>query len=210
MKKAFLFVLLFGTLLLSGCSGNSEIVADGNRVTIPDAGISFDFPENLSVTTGDSIYEALYSGMSFSGYASADELKKSMEEDGTRYLAQGTREDIMVIITAQDMTPEEDAEQVTLSDYARRVHDTSIFEYYASGYRTTDKTSLSEATYGGKSGWLSFFELTTAEDEPQYLSGNAEFMFEQGADIYSVQICFFESDDADEALKLFDNISAAD
>ena len=196
-------------MLISGCAGSAEVTADGNSVTLPEAGITIDFPEEYSVLTGDEIYESLSGAMSSS--ASAEELKAEYEESGMRYLVQATNGIDIIVVTAQDMTPDEDTERTTLADYARQVHDTTIFEYYASGYRTSENTSLTEATYGEKDGWVSFFEVTEGAEkgsEPEFVIGYIEFMFEEGADIYSIQVGLPEQTDKTTAAEKFEWIKA--
>lgn len=201
--------MICGVMLTAGCAGSAEVTADGNSVTLPEAGITIDFPEEYSVLTGDEIYESLSGAMSLS--ASAEELKAEYEESGMRYLAQATDGSTIIVVSAQDMTPDKDTERTTLADYARQVHDTTIFEYYASGYRTTGNTSLTEATYGEKDGWVSFFEVTEAAEEgsdPEFVIGYIEFMFEEGADIYSIQIGLPEQTDKTAAAEKFEWIKA--
>lgn len=208
MKKVISTLLICGIMLISGCAGSAEVTADGNSVTLPEAGITIDFPEEYSVLTGDEIYESLSGAMSSS--ASAEELKAEYEESGMRYLVQATNGIDIIVVTAQDMTPDEDTERTTLADYARQVHDTTIFEYYASGYRTSENTSLAKATYGGKDGWVSFFEvmLPSEDAKPEFLIGYIEFMFENGADIYSIQIGMQQQTDRDTATEMFEWIKA--
>lgn len=195
-------------MLISGCAGSAEVTADGNSVTLTEAGITIDFPKEYSVLTGDEIYESLSGAMSSS--ASAEELKAEYEESGMRYLVQATNGIDIIVVTAQDMTPDEGTERTTLADYARQVHDTTIFEYYASGYRTSENTSLTEATYGGKDGWVSFFEvmLPSEDAEPEFLIGYIEFIFENGDDIYSIQIGMQQQTDCDIAATMFEWIKA--
>lgn len=205
MKKAIFSILLCSTLLLSGCAGEAaEATNENGTVTIADADIVIAFPESYDIKIGDEIYEMLVG--SASAYKSADELKKQLKANGTRHIAQGSDGELIAIVSAQDMTPDEDTERTTLADYARQVHDTTIFEYYASGYRTTENTSLTEETYGGKDGWVSVFEVITKDDPPQFVIGYAEFMFEQGDDIYSVQVGFNSAEDKEKAIALFDLI----
>ena len=203
MKKAISTLLLCGVMLISGCAKASDVTADGNRVSLPDAGISIDFPEEYSVLIGDDIYDSL------SGVAPED-AKKENEENGLRYLVQATNDSNIIFISAQDMTPDEDTERTLLADYARQVHDTTIFEYYASGYRTTSNTSLTEASYGGKDGWVSFFEviLPIEDDDPEFIIGYIEFMFENGNDIYSIHVGMQQQTDRDTAAKMFEWIKA--
>ena len=203
MKKILSTLSLCAMIMLSGCAGTSEVTADENSVSLPKAGITIEFPDEYSILVGDEIYESL-SGVS------PEEAKKTNEESGIRYLVQAANESNIIFVSAQDMTPDEDTERTTLADYARQVHDTTIFEYYASGYRTTEKTSLSEASYGGKDGWVSFFEviLPIEDDDPEFIIGYIEFMFEEGADIYSIQIGMQQQTDHDAASKMFEWIKA--
>ncbi len=208
MKKVISILSICSIMLLSGCTETSEVTADGNSISLPNAGITLNFPDEYSVLTGNEIYETFSGAMSFD--ISAEELKKSSEENGLRYLAHATNGIDIIVISAQDMIPDEDTERPTLADYARQVHDTTIFEYYASGYRTTSNTSLTEASYGGKDGWVSFFEviLPLEDADPEFVIGYIEFMFEEGADIYSIQIGMQQQTDHDTAAKAFEWIKA--
>ncbi len=209
MKKAISTLIMCGIMMTAGCADSAEVKADGNSVSFPKADIVIDFPKEYSVLTGDEIYEGLSGAMSYG--ITAEELKAANEESGIRYLAQASNGTDIIVVTAQDMTPDEDTQRTTLADYARQVHDTTIFEYYASGYRTTENTSLTEATYGGKDGWISFFEVTEAADEgsePVFVIGYIEFMFEEGADIYSIQIGLAEQTDKTAAETMFEWIKA--
>lgn len=207
MKKAISTLLICSVMLISGCSDSAAVTADGNSVSLHEAGITIDFPEDYTVTVGDAIYESLSGAMSSS--TSAEELKAEYEKSGLRYLVQATNGSDIIVVSAQDMTPDEDIERTTLADYARQVHDTTIFEYYASGYRTSENTSLSEASYGGKEGWISFFEIMLpTESEPEFLIGYIEFMFEDGADIYSIQIGMQQQTNHDTAARMFEWIKA--
>ncbi len=203
MKKAISTLLLCAIIALSGCAGTSEVTADGNSVTLTKAGMTIDFPEDYSILIGDEIYESL-SGVS------PEQAQKDDEENGLRCLVQATNDSNIILVSAQDMTPDDGAERTTLADYARQVHDTTIFEYYASGYRTTSNTSLTEASYGGKDGWVSFFEvmLPIEDDDPQFIIGYIEFMFENGNDIYSIHIGMQQQTDRDTAAKKFEWIKA--
>lgn len=202
-------IAMCGATLLSGCSGAAEVTLDGSTAAIPAAGIAMEFPDNYTVITGDEIYRTLGGALSYS--ASAEEIKAEYDENGISYLVHATDGSDIIVISAQDMTPDEDTERTTLEDYARQVHDTTIFEYYASGYRTTENTSLSEASYGGKDGWVSFFEVTTAPTdggEPQFVIGYIEFMFESGNNIYCIQVGLSQQTNRETAVQIFGLIEA--
>lgn len=209
MKKAVFLIAMCGAMMLSGCSDAAEVALDGSTAAIPAAGIAIEFPDNYTVITGDEIYQTLGGALSYS--ATAEEIKAEYEENGISYLVHATDGSDIIVASAQDMTPDEDTERTTLEDYARQVHDTTIFEYYASGYRTTENTSLSEASYGGKDGWVSFFEVTTAPtdgEEPQFVIGYIEFMFESGDDIYCIQVGLPQQTDREAAAQTFEMIKA--
>lgn len=209
MKKAVFLIAMCGAMLLSGCSNAAEVTLDGSTAAIPSAGIAIEFPADYDIVIGEEVYETL--GGAISDGTAAEELKAEYEENGIRYLISAVGGDNIIVVSAQDMTPDEDTERTTLEDYARQVHDTTIFEYYASGYRTTGSTSLSEASYGGRDGWVSFFEVTTAPadgEEPQFLIGYIEFMFESGDDIYCVQLGLQQQTDRETAAQTFNWIKA--
>lgn len=207
MKKTLVFILLCLVLMLSACAGENAVTLNGNTVKINAVDLSVAFPEDFSILTGDEVYNALYQGIS-SDVGSAEDLKKSLEEDGTHYLAQATGTWAVAVITTQKMTPDDGEGRVSLEVYTRRVHDTSIFEYYASGYKTnSDVTSLTEETIGGRSGYLSHFEVVSDDETPQFIFGLYEFFFENKDHLYMIQVMYFEEDCSDKALSIINSLS---
>lgn len=207
MKKTLIFIMLCLILMLSACSGNSPVTLSGNTVKINAADVSINFPADFSIITGDEVYNALYQGIS-SDVGSAEDLKKSLEEDGTSYLAQATGTWAVAVITTQNMVPDEGEGRVSLEVYTRQVHDTSIFEYYASGYKTnSDVTSLTEETIGGKDGYLSHFEVVSADETPQFMFGLYEFFFENENYLYMIQVMYFEENSSDKALNIINSLA---
>lgn len=213
MKKTISALAICGIILITGCSDSSEVTADGNSVSLPEAGITIDFPEEYNVFTGEEIYKSIADELSPDDSDTAQELieymKNEHEEGGIRYLARAVSDNYVVLISAQDMSPDEDEESTELSEYALQVHDTTIFQYYANGYRTTENTSLTESSYGGKSGWLSFFEVLLPDgDSAEFLMGYMEFLFEVDTDIYSIEIEMRQQTDKATAQKMFEWIKA--
>lgn len=205
MKKAIFGVVCAAALLLCGCSADDTAVAIvGNTAVVSGAEISF--PEGWTVTSGDALYEQ----MAEQAGCTAEELRTSYDEAGLTYYAQASSGDyaVMAVISSLDMTLE-DGEQTTLADYARTVHDSTIFEYLASGYKTGKDSSFGEVEYGDKQGWLSCFEVFSADEEPQFMLGFSEFFFQQESCIYTIQVCYFDADKKAEAMSVIETISAA-
>lgn len=200
MKK-FMFCAAAGVLLLSGCAAEKTAVVDGGNVRVEGAGIEIDFPESWTVYTGDEMYSLIYERYSDS-YSDVKSMKSALKTEGQEYILYALSDSgkAIALVTAQDLTVDSDGkrldEAVTAADYARSVHDNTIFEYRAGGYITTD-SSFGETTLGGKSGWLSAFDVRETEEEEEILLGMSEFMFEQGNDVYSVQ--FLYSDEESKA-----------
>lgn len=199
--KRTIAALLAGTLLLTGCAGSKDYTAqeqDGS-IIVDAIGMSLSIPQDWNIYTGDEVYEEVYPQYSDS-YSSASELREYIESAGEEYIAYAVSEDneAMILLTAQDMTVdgngEETDERITAEDFARTVHDSSIFEYLASGFRTGSNSSFSQETIAGREGWLSFFEvyIPQEDDEPIFLLGQEEFMFQEGDVIFSIQLCYSE------------------
>lgn len=206
--------MLCAALLLTGCSGAKEnVTISGNTAVLERAGISVNFPDSWAVTDMMDMYEEMYS-YSEDEYDSVDDMIASMTEDGLSYYVyaasnNGTDDGVSFItISSQDMTPAEDEESIPLEEYARTVHDSTIFEYLASGYKTSADSSFSQVTYGGKTGYLSHFEIIT-NNELVEIIGYSEFMFQIDMDLYSIQVTYFSEEEKAEALSIFDNITAA-
>ena len=193
MKRTFL-LLAAACLLLCGCSKShtATLAEDGGSVEVSEAGIGVTIPDGWSVYVGDDVYEQAFLNGS-EDYSDADEMKSVMETGGEYYIAYAVSGDgtAMAVVSAQDLSIGSDGEEleetVAAADYARSVHNTTIFGYRASGYMT--EGSFSEETMGGKSGWLSEFIVTDPEDD-DFRLGQSEFMFEQDGTVFSIQLVF--------------------
>ena len=215
MKRMITTVMLCASLLLTGCSDTKGNVAiDGNTAVLEHAGISIAFPDDWTVQGCDEIYADMYDSYYQNIYSSVDEMREELSAGGLSFhvyaTSDGSDTDTVSIVTisSQDMTPAEDEESVPLEEYARTVHDSTIFEYLASGYMTGDDSSFSEEIYGGKTGFLSHFELTTENGFVNFV-GFSEFMFQIDMELYSIQVTYFSEEEKAEALSIFDNITAA-
>ncbi len=213
MKKILAIATFCAALLLTGCSKAKETVTiDGNTAILEHAGISVTFPDDWTVQSYDKIYEDMYSHCS-DEYDSVDDMIADMTEDGlSHYVYAASNNGIedhvsIVTITSQDMTPAEDEESISLEEYARSVHDSTIFEYLASGYKTTDDSSFSQENYGGKTGYLSHFEIIMDSDIYSII-GYSEFMFQDSMELYSIQVTYLSEEEKEAALSIFDNITA--
>ncbi len=208
MKRTLTIAALCAALLLTGCA-KQEVTVTGSTVAVEQAGFSLNFPEGWEILNAEQTYDSMFYSYYYEIFGSVDEMKAALDEGGQTYYVQATSADesCICIVSSLDMTPAEGEEEVPLEDYARSVHDTAIFEYLASGFKTNDESSFSLRNYGGQPGYLSRFELLTEEDtEP--LMGFAEFMFQEDMELYSVQISYFSMNSKDEALALLDNMTA--
>ena len=160
MKKRLLCAVLALTAVLSGCSAE-KVAVNGNAAEVSAAGVSIGFPEDWKIFTGDEIYDVTYS-RNPDVYASAEELKKDLEENGECYIvyAESPGEDALALFSSQSL---EDSvnEELTVGSLARTTHDSTVFEYRVNGYYT--ESSLTEETMGGVSGWLS--DITIFEEQ---------------------------------------------
>lgn len=211
MKKLLTTITLCAALLLTGCSKGDSIAVEGNSLTFKNAEITINYPEGWDISNGEDVFESMYDTVSDT-HADVDDMKAAFEEDGVTYYSMGYSEDrqSMIVINSLDMTPEGDEDEVPLEEYARTVHDSTIFDYFASGYKTGDDSSFSQQTYGGKTGYLSHFEIYSADgDEKTFYVGFSDFMFQIDMELYSIQVCYFSEEDKAEALAIFDNITAA-
>lgn len=211
MKKLIFSVICAAALLLTGCKDDDTAVAvEGGRVSLDTVGVVITMPDSWSVLSGDALYEQMAQMTSYAG-GTAEELRAACEESGMSYYAHGTATDasVMAVVSSMDMTPDEEgAAQTSLADYARSVHDSTIFEYLASGYKTGEDSSFSEAEYGGKEGYLSCFEVFTADQQPEFVLGFAEYFFQQDSLIYTVQVCYFDQARKDEAMSVMEDMKA--
>ncbi len=198
-KKLAAITAVTALALTAGCSSAPGAYEDGGKIVLRDAGISVTVPEGWEISTGDDAYEALY--YRYGGYEDADDLKSAMEDEKQYYLACAVKGDTgSITITALDMTAggEEDtqgAEELSPADYARSVHDGAIFSCLSEGYSTGGDSVFSEETMGGKSGWLSYYELFAPGEngESVFVMGQQEFMFMQGDYMYSVQTSYSDT-----------------
>ena len=191
MKKRLLCAVLALTAVLSGCSAE-KVAVNGNAAEVSAAGVSIGFPEDWKIFTGDEIYDVTY-GRNPDVYASAEELKKDLEENGECYIvyAESPGEDALALFSSQSL---EDSvnEELTVGSLARTTHDSTVFEYRVNGYYT--ESSLTEETMGGVSGWLS--DITIFEERgSEALSEQREFMFEKDKTVYSLRVFAQELDD---------------
>lgn len=210
MKKILAIATFCAALLLTGCSKGENIAVEGNSLTFKDAEITINYPEDWDISNGEVVYENMYDTVS-DAYTDIDDMKAAFEEDGVTYYSMGYSDDrqSMVVINSLDMTSDDGEDEVPLEEYARTVHDSTIFDYYASGYKTGDDSSFSQQTYGGKTGYLSHFEIYSSdEEEKAFYIGFSDFMFQVDTELYSIQVCYFSEEEKEAALSIFDNITA--
>lgn len=184
MKKRLLCAVFALTVMLSGCSSD-KVAVNGNTAEVPSAGVSIGFPENWKIFTGDDIYDVTYS-RNPDDYASAEALKKDLEENGEHYIvyAEAPDEDALALFSSQSLEGSAN-EELTVDSLVRTTHDSTVFEYRLNGYYT--ESSLTEETMGGVSGWLS--DITIFEEQgSEALSEQREFMFEKDKTVYSLRI----------------------
>lgn len=202
MKKHIAPVLA-AAVMLCGCSaGGYKADVDGRTVVAKPAGIRVEMPEGWNVYGSGSVYREMYK-RSGDAYQSAGEMKKDYESDGQRCLALGESADASVIcmVTVHDLT-NDGGEQAQPADYARTVHDSTIFEYLAAGYKTGSDSSFTEGSEGGLDCWTSHFELFLPDGEggeAQFVLGQTEYLFSHGDDMYSVQLVYSTPDGREQA-----------
>lgn len=186
MIKRFLCTVcaLTAAVILSGCSGD-EVLVNGSIVEISSAAVNICFPEDWTVFSGDDIYKITYSRNS-EDYASADALKKEIEENGERYIvyAESPEEDALALFSMQPIGDSPN-EELTVGSLARAVHDNAAFEYRLNGYYT--ESSFTEENMGGISGWLSDIRIFS-EPDTEALSEQREFIFEKDKNAYSLRV----------------------
>lgn len=198
MKKSRKYIAAAAALLMAGCSADTGVRVEDNAAVIEEAGLRLDIPEGWSVMTGKDIYEEIYPKYS-DGFESADELRKAIEEAGERYAVYAAPEDgsTVLLAAAQEVSPEE-GEKPELEKLARSLHDGTLFEYQASGYRTGSNSVFEKTELAGQAGVLSFFELyLPSEDggeEPRFEIAQELFMFELGEDVWSIQLICSDKD----------------
>lgn len=197
MKK-YMSGLLLAAVLLCGCSSGYKADIEDNVVEIEAAGLYVELPEDWSVYGSKDVYKAIYD-RSGGVYDSVDDIKEEYEGEGQRCLALGESADaaIMCIVSVHDLTNEDAEEQAEPADYARTVHDSTIFEYLASGYRTGSDSYFDEGSEGGLDRWKSHFELFMPDengDNEQFVLGQTEYLYSKGNDMYSVQFVYSQQD----------------
>lgn len=203
MKKflaaAAAVVIALGATACSGSSTQSAVESHTESgSTVSACGLSVNFGEDWSVFTGDSVYKQLLEESGESG--SADDLRKSYEDNGTACLLYAVNSDksaVMSLTTVNITTDETTGERLTAEDYARNNHDTAIFTYQASGF-TVRNSSFGEESLGGKAGFLSHYELCTDEEASELLMGQSEFIFELDGKLCSLQAYYHNEEAAQQ------------
>lgn len=198
--KRIFFPAVVGIVIFAGCSANIGVRVEKNAAIIDSAGLRLDVPESWSITTGKDIYEEIYPQYS-DGFDSAKELRKAFEDAGEEYIVYATSADssAVLLVTAQDTTSET-GESPTLEKLARSLHDGTLFDYQASGYRTGSNSVFEPTEIAGREGVLSFFELYTPQEdtnetsEPRFEMAQELFMFENGEEIWSIQLIFSDKE----------------
>lgn len=194
---------------LTACTGGEVLTAslqenaDGKGASL--CGMNIDFPKDWEVLTGDRIYEKLFENSS-EGYSTVEELKASYTDSGMCYLlyAVSPEQTAMVTVTALKIVPDENTgEQLTIDEYARVYHDNSLFSLQASGLGIKNAV-FSEKTIGGRSGWLSAYEVYPDTESEEMLMGQSEFFFEYSGNFCSLQTYYYTA----EAGELTDGIIA--
>ncbi len=192
-KRRFALILA-GVILMSGCEKESAHM-DGNAVIIESAELRLNIPEGWSAMTGKDIYKEIYPQYS-DEFDSAEDMKNALEEMGERYIAYAVSEDsaALLVVTVQEMDGGTE-ERPDLEGLARTVHNDTLFDYLASGYRTGSNSVFELTEIGGREGWLSFFELyMSEEEEPRFELAQEMFMFELDGDVYSFQLIYSDKD----------------
>ncbi len=207
MKKILTCIFCAAAMLLTGCGGNS-VTVDGADIAIQladESELKVVLPEGWTASTGDELLEEM---LPESGYGSADELTAALEEAGVTYYVRMGSDGGAAVISSRDMTPETiDEEQMTCEEYARTAHDSAIFEYYASGYKTGSDSSFSQAAHGGIDGWQSYFEVFSTDEEPEFILGFTEFFFEKGSLYYSMRAFYFDQSMKETTMSLISQIN---
>lgn len=204
MKK-YMLSALSAAILLCGCSADYRTDIENTLIEIESAGIYIDLPDGWNVYGSKEVYKAIFE-RSGDVYESAKEIKEEYENEGQRCLALGESADKSVIcmVSVHDLTNEDSQEQAEPADYARTVHDSTIFEYLASGYLTGSDSSFDEGSEGGLERWKSHFELFLPDEsgESQFVLGQTEYLYSKDNDMYSIQFVYSEQ----EQHELVDNI----
>lgn len=202
VKKRFAAALA-AVMLLSGCK--SGVKLSENRAVFQDEGFAVELPEDWEVCTGKDIYKAI---SEMSG-EDAGELRESDEKAGLRFLllAKSPDETVTLNVTAQSLAVDSDgneiAEPMSAEMYARSAHDSELFDYFASGFRSGGDSVFEEETVGGNKGWHSFYEIYLPEDDGGgFLYGQSEYIFGIGDEVFSVQTAYISRDSRQSAEKV--------
>lgn len=196
---------------LTACSGNGNVsvasTESGSEVTA--AGIKLDLPEDWTASVGNKAYEAILGSGSDSGSSvTAEELRKSCEENGMSYLVYAVNSDKTAVLTLTSITvtADETGDHLSAEDYARSNHDTAIFSYQASGMYIRG-SGFGEKQIADKNGYLSHFEVCSDEETAQLIMGQSEFTFEQDGKYYSLQTYYHNEEAAADAEAILAGIS---
>ena len=192
--------------LLSGCSGSkSGVKLEENKAVIEDIGVYVAIPEGWEVYTGSDIYRAVAEESS----KSAEKLKSDDEQAGTRFLllAKNPENTMTIQVTAQDIASDGSGgildQPMTPEEYARACHDTALFDYFASGFRSGGDSVFEETAIDGFDGWHSYYEIFLSEEEGgSFLCGQSEFLFSAGGEVYSVQTSYITPDCREAAAEI--------
>lgn len=200
MKKRFAAVALAAVMLLGGCK--SSVKLSENRAVFQNEGFAVELPEDWVVYTGKDIYKEI---SEVSG-EDAGELQKSDEKAGLRFLllAKSPDETVTLNVTAQSLAVDSDgneiAEPMSAEMYARSAHDSALFDYFASGFRSGGDSVFEEETVGGNKGWHSYYEIYLPEEEGGgFLYGQSEHLFGIGDEVFSVQTAYVSQDSRQSA-----------
>lgn len=206
MKKFLLAVLAAATIMASGCAAGNGVTSNDGGYTIDALSVSVAVPEGWSALTGDELYEAVYNTYN-DGFESPEDMQELMALDGLQYLLYLYDESTgsAVTVSVQDMTVGE--ESPTAEEYARSVHDTTLFTYMANGYTTNGTGAFSEAELGGLSGYLSEYQLFDPTDD-SFMLGGAEFMTQQGDNMYSFQAIYGTEEAMESTLAVLNGIAS--
>ena len=215
MKKLIITALLLaGISSLCACSGSSEptaaVESTDNGSTATAAGISISFPQDWSCSAGDEIYKQL-AALSATNEETASEMKQDYADIGMTYLvyAESPDKSAIVFLSSQEISAAQNTgERLSVTDYARTNHDTSVISFQASGMLIND-SSMSEQTIGGKTGWLSHYEVSSEEEPDTLLLGQSEFTFEYSDSFYSLQCYYYSHDSAQLIEDILGGITAA-
>lgn len=213
MKKTIAVIALLISLALCGCqAGNVSAELDGNTIIFMNE-LKLTVPDGWTSCVGADAYDELYRFCSDS-YDSVEDFR---EQNNGYYAFSSSGDDSAVMMLTEygrvnyDENGEKLEQPVDVGEYARSVHDNSIFGYLASGLQTGGDSSFDECSAAGHDAWQSHFEVfAPSEDaEPVFVIGQTEVIFELNGRIISVQVYYFTADKRAEAASVIDSISAA-